>query len=932
MRYWLSAPLLAASIAVTGSAKAQEKLMGAEAALRIPLPGKAAAPTPESEFDRRVMEHVARRGDLSPEEVGREWVELYYLGFQQDPEDVWRRENLALQYLPEPRTWPTIARALRNRAKGSGLPANADRLLASVLMDDSAEQFRLASDLVKRKPKVNFPQVANILNSSAKRLGDPQKITFAKNIEIETGDASFEAESVPDLVGQHGRAKAEPMLRRILADSRSELLVSGQTTRALVKRIALRDISRLKTPKWLLVDSAADLDLYQAMAKRFPKDAAYRSNANGWAFFGYIARGDRRRALALASRETAAFTNANASEIASIRAKGKEAVLEQTLLEIVRSSPTSSYYDLAILVHLNSPRMPKLVATLRAAFAKKPGDPDLRQGLIDSLLAIGRLREAAALLQKDPPRDPRRYVWNPYSEHSSLIQLGQIAGRPDWVAAGVTKVLRTVLKAQLSQTPVESLGLLMRRGNLSQAEEILFTVLREHREFWSDEPLALPAELILLSGVYHRAGRPADVRKLLDRSAHWGIGDVLPLIEVQDAGGTPFGTIVGSALLKTGEKAKGIEVLRATLRSLPTEDEAARLLVDAQGDEAIPFLEAIAKADAFEERPHIWIAYAHLQAGRLEEAEATIRKAISIDPSDGEQPHGRRMAAYEVLADVLKRQGKADEERSMRNVVAAIRLSERADDEREAGLIGPAEKTYKRSLSLFEDAYCIQSRLAIQLASEGRFEEAEKHYRRAYELMPNSFGRMESHCFGCEGVFQGERMQRIAEGVFLRLAKARPTQPQVPYLLGYLRDMQGDSRGALAYYRQAVKLDPDYLNAWSLLRDAALGVPGGQAEAERADLALARLDPLGRHFRSHAVVPIRQRYARVKSVLDQLPPWPTRLYPLAKLTPSKYTGTLRSVTLQSSTNGSALPKVAEEVLLEDGTLSVALLFTRIARR
>ena len=51
----------------------------------------------------------------------------------------------------------------------------------------------------------------------------------------------------------------------------------------------------------------------------------------------------------------------------------------------------------------------------------------------------------------------------------------------------------------------------------------------------------------------------------------------------------------------------------------------------------------------------------------------------------------------------------------------------------------------------FADAYCIQSRLALRYSELGDYVKAEQHYQRAFELMPDSFGRIESHCFGCEG-------------------------------------------------------------------------------------------------------------------------------------------------------------------------------------
>ena len=126
----------------------------------------------------------------------------------------------------------------------------------------------------------------------------------------------------------------------------------------------------------------------------------------------------------------------------------------------------------------------------------------------------------------------------------------------------------------------------------------------------------------------------------------------------------------------------------------------------------------------------------------------------------------------------------------------------------------------------------------------GNFDKAAQHYERAFELMPESFGRIESHCFGCEGAFRGDRAQGIAERVFTRLAEKMPSKPQVFYLLGYLRQDQGDLAAAAAQFKQATTLDPDYLNAWIHLLEVA---DEGSNEVTSATLALLRLDPGLRH-------------------------------------------------------------------------------------
>jgi tetratricopeptide (TPR) repeat protein len=171
-----------------------------------------------------------------------------------------------------------------------------------------------------------------------------------------------------------------------------------------------------------------------------------------------------------------------------------------------------------------------------------------------------------------------------------------------------------------------------------------------------------------------------------------------------------------------------------------------------------------------------------------------------------------------------------------------------ADVHRHAvGLYDRAFALYEQALAKFSDAYCIQSRLAIQLTAQGRMNEAVTHYRRAYELMPTSFGRVESHCFGCENVFSNSQAQGIADEVFAKALSRDPQKPQTHYLLAYLRQEQGRYDEALREYRAAIALDPQYLNAWRRLNELSEHIYMSPSERDIARLKLLELDPQSRH-------------------------------------------------------------------------------------
>jgi tetratricopeptide (TPR) repeat protein len=260
-----------------------------------------------------------------------------------------------------------------------------------------------------------------------------------------------------------------------------------------------------------------------------------------------------------------------------------------------------------------------------------------------------------------------------------------------------------------------------------------------------------------------------------------------------------------------------------------------------------------------------------------------VKSAIAVDPSDGEQGKNDRMRVYGVYADIHRDRGNLEKEEFFRGVLRAIRMSENADDLYAAGLFERGIRMYQDSLKHFSDAYCIQSRMAIQLSELGQHEEAEKYYLKAYELMPDSFGRVESHCFGCERAFNGERAQSLAERVFTRFALEHPKKPQIHYLLGYLRDSQRRYSEALVAYRRATELDPEYLNAWAKIGALAERMKLPAETSDAVALNLMRLDPLARHVQPEIgqIQDLADLWNAAKVAAQFRHETPATIYPLA---------------------------------------------------
>src|SRR5258707_9126473 len=109
-----------------------------------------------------------------------------------------------------------------------------------------------------------------------------------------------------------------------------------------------------------------------------------------------------------------------------------------------------------------------------------------------------------------------------------------------------------------------------------------------------------------------------------------------------------------------------------------------------------------------------------------------------------------------------------------------------------------------------------------------------------------------------------------------------PYKPEVHYLLGYLREEQERHSEALTHFQTAVRLDPDYLNAWQKIEAINEHVHLPSKDLDRVVFNILRLDPLQRH--AHAAVERVSDLAGLWNALaagqKRLPVPSTNLYPL----------------------------------------------------
>ncbi|NOY00732.1 MAG: tetratricopeptide repeat protein [Verrucomicrobia bacterium] len=709
---------------------------------------------------------------------------------------------------------------------------------------------------------------------------------------------------VPKLAQLTTKENAASLLKRVFAikfEANGLFLNLDDETSQIAVEVLLAEPKLIQQPLWDLIADVKAVPLYEIYATKFPaavvsareKEDYSWQGAVKWIIASHLLKNEITQAVDVAAENSGKNSNDNwvaGKTSDQMLSQGKGGNLFNFYKSLLEKNPSANVWDSMIDLGARINRSGEVRQLAEALVAKQEqSNPKARSRalnlLADTALAdddvakgLEYLRERAALAQTEidkllkTAKPKQKQKWqNELQEWGyeitgpgeQLQKIGKITKQEEVSKEG-SAILRKWYMSRLSTSKKDdydfsdNIEYFIENKEFALAEKYILSRIKSATEkaqevskrenYPGNNPFNSPVfsqAPELLVKLYGKVERFQDVVDMFKKWPFWGALDLSQL----NARGGNLSFDLAKALEKTGDTKTAGEILTAMLLSgdLSNDDDAYAMLLRLQGQKALGLLDELYARDAFEERPLIWKGSLLLKSGKLAEAETVIRKAISIDPSDGEQGKGDRMRVYGVLADILEAKGDKEGSKLFRGVLKAIRIAEDADDVYGAGLTSRGIKQYNEALTHFADAYCIQSRLAKQLNDAGRFEEARVHYRRAFELMPDSFGRMESHCFGCEGVFSGQNAEGIAEQVFTNLIKETPKKPQVYYLLGYLRSAQDRDKEALELFQKAVQLDPDYINAWKKIAGFRESPLLTLATRDQASLALARLDPYGRH-------------------------------------------------------------------------------------
>ncbi|MES2924295.1 MAG: tetratricopeptide repeat protein [Verrucomicrobiota bacterium] len=353
-------------------------------------------------------------------------------------------------------------------------------------------------------------------------------------------------------------------------------------------------------------------------------------------------------------------------------------------------------------------------------------------------------------------------------------------------------------------------------------------------------------QAVLLSATYQIDGPKAflaELQLLPDRGIADSMSYARLLMDDMFGEGVQLKEMLIRSYMDAGEK----ENARATLAYLLAldmgNDTLYRLAIEYFPEQAGAMFEALRPYNSYQERPLIWLAELALGRKDLVKAQELIDQAIALDPSDGDQGKFTRMQVYDVLSRILRAKGETEKADFFNEVMVSIRQGEEADDYLHAGLTQEAILSYQEALGHFQDAYCLQSRLAKTLLKAGKDEEAMKHFEKAFELMPVSFGPVESHCFGCEKIFEDPRVKEIAAKTFKRVIESTPENPRTFYLLGLVLEEMNLQDEAVAAMKKALELDPKYYNCANRLLTLLNRDPATAKDAAIVQKQLAGMAP-----------------------------------------------------------------------------------------
>jgi tetratricopeptide (TPR) repeat protein len=203
---------------------------------------------------------------------------------------------------------------------------------------------------------------------------------------------------------------------------------------------------------------------------------------------------------------------------------------------------------------------------------------------------------------------------------------------------------------------------------------------------------------------------------------------------------------------------------------------------------------------------HNRIGLVHLYMGRLDEAREEFRNAIEIDSLNGE--------AHDGLANILILEGKTED--AMAELQIALRfdpnqvraLATLASLLSQQGDLDRALELCRQALKIAPKFSIAHNNLGLIYRRRGDYQLAEEHYKKAVEYGE----RIDAAHVNLAQLYVLQNKKDDALEQFRKAVAANPAYPNPIALanLGAHHFNQGEVHQALAFYRRALRVNPDY--------------------------------------------------------------------------------------------------------------------------
>jgi len=658
-----------------------------------------------------------------------------------------------LASLPNKDSWSQL-NALSKKSDNNDINSLVLRLYTSTLVDDKATRDDALKLIKTQVTKLDNNEkeiwnngIRNIEYQIALKENDVDGIFDNLELQLTTTLPGYSYVEIPDIITLAGKQKAESWVEKMLPTSKRSFSVpTGGETKKMIQSIVLRKIDDLIAPQWTLVNDLDSIELYEAIDKKFPDNifskvfakvdfSSEKANARSYYLISKLVSADSTELdelSALFQNEDVYLSN---KTIKALKNAGHANSVQAFLYKAVSKNSESSYWDdyIALSSFVGESNQAKIL--LESVLEDKTLSSDQKSNMyryyVKSLYANDQVEEAAQLVID---------VFDQFSSEGrlelalQLAQIGLLKNNSKWVDFGLDQA-KTQLEKDIANEefylPIHNIQKyvrILRSANKNKtAESFLLTQLNAlinnvskvselygpaYASYGLAEGNPLMAELI---GIYNDGQRWNDILKLMDNYKYWGVDDLNTIYTLKDSTKTYFGYYIANALHHTDQTESATAILEALIWKDSGYDNAYQLYTSIESPtKASAYLETIYSKDQFEERPLIWQAQIKLNSNKLEEAKTLIKSAISIDPSDGEQGDNDRMRAYAILSEIHSKQGASDDAKLYAKVVKSIRISEQADKFTDLGILSTGISMYKQASEQFADAYCVQSRLAIQ--------------------------------------------------------------------------------------------------------------------------------------------------------------------------------------------------------------------------